>query len=359
MRLARFTAVLCLIAATAFPALAGQDAVQRVTALGRAYQSSEADRDSARRRAIIDALANAVLSGGAQLRGHTAMVNGRITSDLSILRPTGRVLSHQVIEEKFQNGIWFVSVLADVGSTPIGGCAARRQIVLSAEPPTFRAGRMAPAWAEQIGRSALNDVVRQIADHPGFDLSRFVDATQPRNAAMNYAALTQGTSVSAPGDHRLQSKGLVTMDGSNTVTITVELAFTGPDGIVARRDFSISTRTPKGGVLDVLSGIGRAKAERQLATGLAAQVEDYLDLLTCEAPSARVEMRGDQLSVPIGRRHGLTRASLAIIDDPDSGFGLLELKSLSRGQAVLKPIDPNRRPDSVAGKRVYFLDAGL
>lgn len=357
MRLARLFVILCLIGAFAFPAFAGQDAVMRVVSMGRAYQASEADRGSARRRALVDALASAVLSGGAQLRGHTAMANGRITSDLGILRPTGRVLSHQVIEEKFQNGIWFVSVAAEVGSTPVGGCAARRQIVVSAESPTFRGGR-GPAWADQAGRKALNDVVRQVADHPGFELDRFVDTAPVRNGAMNYATLTRGRSVPAPGDHRLRGNGRVATDGQN-VTLFVELAFTGPDGAVARREFATSTRKPKGGVLDVLAGAGRAKAERRLANGLRAEVDDYLDLLTCEAPSARVQMRGKQLSVPIGRRHGLNRAALAIVDDPEEGFGLLELVSLAKGQAVLRPIDATRPVSDFAGKRVYFLDAGL
>ena len=358
MALTRIMATAALVATLFAPASAVAGDTTQVVAMGRAYQASEADRETARRRAVVDALANAVLSGGAVLRGHTAMSNGRITSDFSILRPTGQVLAHRVIEERYENGIWFVSVSAEVGAQPVGGCASRRHMVLSAEPPRFRTDPRAPAWAEGLGRSLMNDVLDQVAQHPAISLDRIVDTNRAPNSALDYMTLTRGRSVQAAGDHRLQSAAGVSVNGGNIV-LSISLSFAGPDGRIGKRDFSASARQPKGGAMDIVSGASRRTAEDRLRRSLTQDIGEYLDLLTCEAPSAQIALSGSELSVPIGRRHGVGRAALGIVDDKGSNFGLLEITDLRNNRTVLRPIDPTKPLSGFAGMRVYFLDAGL
>ena len=84
-----------------------------------------------------------------------------------------------------------------------------------------------------------------------------------------------------------------------------------------------------------------------------------LDGLACEPAQARIVRRGEALSVPLGRRHGLTRASLAFVDDPNDRFGLLEVVELGQADVTLRPLDPTRAVQSFDGLRVYFLEAGL
>ena len=89
------------------------------------------------------------------------------------------------------------------------------------------------------------------------------------------------------------------------------------------------------------------------------EVRDRLDQLSCEPAHARIARQGDDLVVPVGRRHGLTRASLAFVDDPDDSFGLLEIVALQADSARLRPLDPTRGAPGFDGLRVYFLEAGL
>lgn len=358
MGLARFAAVAALMSTLIAPAPSAMADTAQVVAMGRAYQVSDADRETARRRAIVDALASAVLSGGAVLRGHTAMSTGRITSDLSILRPTGQVLSYAVIEERYENGIWYISLSAEVGAQPVGGCDRRRHMVVSAEPPRFKPDPRVPAWAEGLGRSVTTDIFDQIAQHPAIALERVVDTDRTPNSAIDYMTLTRGRAVQGAGDHRMQSVAGVSVDGGNIV-LSLRLSFVGPDGRIAQRDFLASTRQPKGGALDLVAGASRRTAEERLRNTLLRDVRDYLDLLTCEAPSAQIAWSGQTLSVPIGRRHGVGPMSLGIVDDANGEFGLLEIVEVKNSHAVLRPIDQTRNLDGYDGLRVYFLDVGL
>src|SRR6056297_884806 len=120
--LASWCCAMLMLAISATSGFAG-DATLWIEARGYAYPASAADRDSARRRAIGEALVSAALAGGSSLRGHTVTNKGRITSDLAILRPTGRVLSHRVLSAELVDGRWNVHVAAQVGPMTADTCS--------------------------------------------------------------------------------------------------------------------------------------------------------------------------------------------------------------------------------------------
>ena len=330
-----------------------------VEAEGRAYVASAADQDAARRRAIGEALISAALSGGATLRGHTAMDKGRITADLTILRPTGRILTHRVLSAQVQNGEWRVRVAAQVGPMPVGACASRRRLTVSATPPQIRVTPEASAWAEPLAQGVARDLMEVLRAHPDTDLDRIAPvAAAPVSAALDYTALTRGQSLPAPGDHRLSQS--ITVDRkANRLRLTLDLSVTGPDGSTLARRFQREALVPRGGVVGYVAGQNRSRAEADLTAGLLAEVRAMLDGLACQPAEARLALGADGLSVPLGRRHGVTRASLAFVDDPNDGFGLLEVISLDNHRTVLRPLDPTRAPASFNGLRVYFVEAGL
>lgn len=330
-----------------------------VEAEGRAYVASAADQDAARRRAIGEALVSAALSGGATLRGHTAMDKGRITADLTILRPTGRILTHRILSAQLQDGQWLVRVAAEVGPMPVGACASRRRMTVSATPPQIRVAPEASAWAEPLAQGLARDLMDLLRAHPDTDLERIapVSAT-PVAAALDYTALTRGQSLPAPGDHRMSHSITVDRQGK-ALRLTLDLSMTGQDGSTVTRRFQREAVVPRGGVVGYVAGQSRSRAEADLTAGLLQEVRAMLDGLACQPAEARLALGADGLSVPLGRRHGLTRASLAFVDDPNDGFGLLEVINLDNRHTTLRPLDPTRAPASFNGLRVYFVEAGL
>jgi hypothetical protein len=351
-------AILLMLALGPVPVAAGE-ATLWIEAQGFAHVTSTADRDAARLRAIGEALVSAALAGGASLRGHTVMDKGRITADLSILRPTGRVLSHRVLSAELVDGQWRVRIAAQVGPMSSGACAARRRLTISATPPLVRVSPKVAAWIESLAQSVAHDLVDTLRRHPDADLDSIAPAVSgPVAATLDYAALTRGRAKPAAGDHRLRPSIVVEAAGKG-VRLTLTLALRGPDGERIERTFTRETAQHSGGVIGLISGPTRRRAEVDLTRGLMQEVRAMLDGLACEPAQARVVWRGDALSVSLGRRHGLTRASLAFVDDPNDRFGLLEVVELGQAHVTLRPLDPTRAAQSFDGLRVYFLEAGL
>ena len=331
----------------------------RVEATGHAFVASPADRDAARRRAIGEALISAALSGGATLRGHTVLDKGRITADLAILRPTGRILSHELLSAELYGAEWRVRVAAIVGHAPEGPCAARRRLTVSATPPDITVAPDAPAWAAPLARRLALDVAQALRSHPGTTLDSVApNPDRPVAAALDYTALTRGTSAPRPGDHQLQQRIAVTAE-PGTVHLALDIAFLGPDGRLVRRSIARVAKAPKGGTAGYLTGASRSAAEAALSAGVIDDLRGHLSDLSCRAPAARLAVSAGRIEVPIGTQHGLTRASLAFVDDQGDGFGLLEIVALHGRSAVLRPLDPTRGTAEFDGARVYFLEAGL
>ncbi|WP_297773275.1 hypothetical protein [uncultured Roseovarius sp.] len=241
--------------------------------------------------AIGEALVTAAVAGGASRRGHTVMDKGRTTADLSILRPTGRVLSHRVLSAELLEGQWRVRVAAQVGSVSAGACAARRRLTISATLPVVRVSTKVFAWAEPMAQSVAHDFIDTLHRHPDAGLDSIASAASgPVAAALDYAALTRGRAEPAVGDHRLRPSIVIEAAGKG-VRLTLTLALRGPDG------------------------------QR--------------------------------------RRHGLTCASLAFVDDPNDRFDLLDMAEPGNRHVTLRPLDPTRHAQSFEGLLVYFLEAGL
>ncbi|WP_417726997.1 flagellar assembly protein T N-terminal domain-containing protein [Roseovarius sp.] len=351
--------LLVLLGSLVCAAAGAKDARLWVEAEGRAYVTAPDDQDAARRRAVGEALVSAALSGGASLRGHTAMTKGRITADLTILRPTGRILSHRILSAALQDGQWLVRVAAEVGPMPVGACASRRRLTVSATLPQIRVTPEASAWAEPLAQGLARDLMEVLRAHPDTDLERIAPvAVTAVTAALDYTALTRGQSVPAAGDHRMTQSITVDRQGA-VLRLTLDLALIGPDGTALQRRIERQAKAPRGGVVGFVAGQNRSRAEAELTAGVLQEVRAMLDGLACQPAEARLVLSGDGLTVPLGRRHGLTRASLAFVDDPNDGFGLLEVVVLGNRETTLRPLDPSRAPASFNGLRVYFVEAGL
>lgn len=352
-------ALLMLLAATApVPAGTSETAI-RVETVGNAFVINAADRDTARIRALSEALASAAFSGGATLRGHTVLDKGRITADLSILRPVGRVLSYQTLSAALENGMWTVRISAVVGPAKTGLCASQRRLTISATPPRITVAPDAPSWSGAVAQNLALDLVETLRRHPAVDLDRIAPTrTLQVSESLDYTTLTRGASRPAPGDHRMGQE-IAVRRSNTTLDLTLFVTLHAQDGTVLRRELRQSTRIPKGGLTGLLTTPSRSKVEASLRAVMTRSVNALLEELTCQPVQARLNMAGGTLQAPLGKRHGLTRSALAFVEDRNDGFGMLEIVSLTRDEVRLRPLDPTRHVASFDGLRVYFVEVGL
>ncbi|PWR02581.1 hypothetical protein DKT77_10330 [Meridianimarinicoccus roseus] len=344
-------------------ARAGNDRTLWVEATGIAAIRSTADSDSARRRALADALLTAALAGGAELKGYTAMDRGVITADLSILRPRGRILRHQLLDAHREGAYWKVRVRAQVGEATPLNCGGNRQLVVTAYAPAIQVSPAAPAWSAAFASTLAVRLVDLLDRHPATHLDRVTDRSRPTeempvNAAFDYTSLTRGPIVQRGGDTAFETVIEIRASGQ-TVTMHTELRFTEGTGRVVRREIGTETVVPQLHSLSQLNGRPRARAEADLAGTIEKTFTGMLDALACQPPEARLSVAGDLVTAPIGSRHGLRRGALAVIVDPSQNFGFLEVLAIDRESVALEPLDPTRRPSQLNGLRVEFLEAGL
>lgn len=333
-----------------------------VQASGQAVIATAGDSDAARRRALGEALVTAALAGGAELIGYTAMSQASITRDLTVLRATGQVLSHRVIEARQDGQTWLIQIEAEVAPLSARHCAGGRTLALSIEAPAVTTAPQAPAWAGALAGQVAHDLVAVASGHPRVDFDGVIAAGSPRPvaAALDYTALTRGVARSGPGAHvlRLSLAIAPAQGGATALGLTVDMALTGPDGHVLRRRVDTRTNAPRGEGLDLLTGRSRGRAERDLAQGVAQALTALLDQAGCEAPSAILAGGAAGLTVDIGRRHGLTPGSLGFVEGAAPGDGLLEITDLAAGHATLRPLDPTVNAAGLVGARVRFVDTG-
>jgi hypothetical protein len=133
------------------------------------------------------------------------------------------------------------------------------------------------------------------------------------------------------------------------------------NGEVSRQTFQREATLSKSAILGRLAELtqrDRITMTKALTKGLKDSFTRLLDAKACDPITARLAAaEKESLSVPIGRRHGLSRATIAFTADRDSTTTLLEIVELSADRAILRPLDPGLSTAALAGRPVRFVEA--
>ncbi len=367
IRLATVATVLLSLALPVSAANKNDQAVW-IEAWGHAAPARGESQDSVKRRALIDALVNAGLQGGATIRGYTYMDKSNIVADRALMLAKGRVMRHKVLSSNFDGNLWQVRVQALVGPVPAGYCGSKRSLVISAHAPTYRMSPSVPAFTLPMAQNVYKEMLYTIERNPATRLERVMASTgressTVRASGMDYNSLTRGTAPSSvPGDHVLRvtfNGDVVLKNAMQTVVLNIDIDMRESNGNIRTHRIQRAAPVPKNTTLHGLTLRTRTTTEALLLRGVGEEFNSVLSALGCEPPAARVNFAGNTLSVPVGARHGITRGALAVLEDPNDSFGLLEIIKLENNRAVLRPLDPTRSAASFAGRLVYFMEAGL
>ncbi|MBC2834802.1 flagellar assembly protein T N-terminal domain-containing protein [Paragemmobacter straminiformis] len=340
-----------------------------IEAKGFAVQSGAEDAASAKRRAVADALLMAALSGGADVRAHTAVDRSVVTSDLLIVRPVGRVKEHRLISATRNGDTWEVVLQARVGLGPDAACDARRKLVITAFAPEIEVSPYAPAWAAPLAQEVANDLVRQVERHPSVELVRVTDRAMTRADArretVDYMVLTKGSVRLGPGEHGFVPAIRLDMGGSGRrpeLRLSLEMRLVGGSGEETRQAVERSVALPGVsplGRLAVLVEPDRRQMAGKLTAGLDRAMTALLDVETCKPVLAYMAVSGHEISAPVGRRQGLTKGAIAFTADADGSTEMLEVVALGAEGVTLRPLDPNRPAKAFAGRPVRFFETGV
>lgn len=335
-----------------------------VEVTGSAPIQGASDLDAARRRALADALLSAAFAGGAAVQGHSAMSLARMTSDVLIVRPVGRVLTYQLLGQQRSGDHWHVTIRAQVGQPVAGECHDRRALVLTVYPPELQVSPSAPAWAEALVHQIAAELLRQTQNRQEIaeiTLARFLPDKDPSRDSTDWRALTQGDGRVAAGGHGLHIR-LGIAPGNKRLNLQLRLQLDGPAGerMVQSHDADIRLAGPS--LLGRAAPLAQHDRERlayDLGRGAVPALQALFRQAGCQPVRALITHAAGRLEVASGRVHGLTRASLAFTIDRDQSVEMLEIKQLSERSAQLAPLDATRPVASFAGRAVRFMDTGI
>ncbi|WP_194096949.1 hypothetical protein [Marivivens aquimaris] len=361
---------LIIVAALLFATTAAAERTVWVEAEGIGFVSAPNDTDSARRRAVADALLNAALMGGASVHGHTVVNMTRVERDLTIVQALGRVLRHEQISAVLNGNMWQVRIKALVGDEAQTMCRAANLLHVITYRPEVRVSPNAPAFTQVVAQDVLQTLYGVLDRHPQTASLRITDRTMPRGlsdmrARRDYTVLTQGDVRLTTGDWGfIPALEIYTVaDGrGQAIEMRLTLDLVSSDNQVHRQEIIRRTKLP-GPTL--ISGLGtltqntRAQMVAELTSGVGAAFDELLDIQACTPLQATVTMSGNELITNLGSRQGLSRGAIAFTMDRGNSIEMLEIVQITDRYTTLRPMDPTRPASAFVGRPVQFVETGL
>ncbi|MHA7849736.1 flagellar assembly protein T N-terminal domain-containing protein [Roseovarius sp.] len=349
--------VLGLIGMSSAPARAQPDTVE---ALGVAYILGPADIDAAQRRALGDALVAAALQGGSRIRGISVLDRGTIRTDLTILEMAAEVTGYRILSRTRHENRWEVRIAARVKPPTAQYCRGNSHLVVTMRPPRIAVTPSSPAWAEEAAAHLAQSITDKVRTNPHATLDGIVAERSTRvQAGMDYASLMRGQSSPGKGNSILETSiSIAPTKGISHIGVELQLTMLGPDGAKSINTTVKRFILPKSTMFRALEGPVRQQATLRIAE-LDSVVDGFLQKLACQPPAAYLALEGDHLSIPLGRRHGITADSIGIPDLTSNGLILLEVVRVEPSRTLLRPLDPSIPARHFAKRRVYLVKAGF
>lgn len=357
-------ALALLLALWTAPA-AAQDAIWIETE-GFGTVNAAGDTDSARRRALADALLNAALAGGAYVQGHTVISLSVVERDMLIVRPTGQVMRHQIISANLNGNLWTVRIRALVGPGGLTQCDAPQRMHVITYAPDVYVSPNAPAWTGVIAQDAVQTLYGTLDRHPHVSSLRITERPIPASmgddrAARDYVTLTAGDIRLQSGDYGFVPRLRVdtVQEGRATYArLQMDMTLFTTEGVATREVVTRQVRLAGPTLLGnaaVLTEQTRNQMMGELRRGLGQAFERLLSVQSCTPLAATVARNGNTLTVNVGHRHGLTQGAIAYTADSNATVDMLEIVSISNRTATLRPLDPTQPVSAFDGRAVRFI----
>lgn len=360
-----------MMAALMLGPVAAQGGVSVIETVGRAVATGVASPTELRRRALEEALYDAAMAGGAQVRGYSALAGAQMVAERLVVQPASRILDYAILSETKVGDVLEVRVRAHVGElAPQAACSGSRVLEIAAWEPQVSVAPDAPAWMQPVAAEAGQRLITAMADLKGVALTRMGAPAPDRPARIaagfDYAALTGSVARrDAPPDHlslisQIALQRLRGPDGTR-LEMRATSRLLRPDGSEAARDEAVASvampRTSPFATLDRLATRSREALAEDLLRGLRPHVEGLIRAEACKPLTAPLAAGPEgTLTLPFGRRHGITRQHLAYTDGAQTPYTLLEVVDLAERTVTLRPIDRGRAVPELVGAPARFAE---
>lgn len=367
--------LLSVVAFTLGSESARADSFRFAETTGRAVIMGPESQQEARLLALEEALYLAALEGGAKINGFSAVMGSTAIDDHFVVQPATRILDYTVTNEMVDDTHYTVSIRAAIGALPRSSCAMRRTINMTVFKPQITQAPDTPAFTGPMATKVMNQMLEIMRATPGIKARMAVDTDlNPAKLARktddyDYQALTTGVIRVKSGDFAViprihlssEKESSLIRGNSHQIKMQIELAFFAGESYAPADSYMVDTvlLTERQTLLRTVNVLTRPK-RTELLSGMMAPVagfvSDMANDIQCQPLTARLEVTGNRLSVPIGSHHGMRMNALAVASGTDTPWQMMRVDSVERMTSTLVPLNSNRDLQRLAGSTVEFME---
>ena len=338
----------------------------------------EGDIETAKKRALDDALYMASLQAGAKVDGYSSVNTNTSLNENILIRPSSSIKDFVIIEEKEDSTHFLVKIrafLVSVNETQ--NCDAREQINLSYLRPYFRVSSSLPAYSQKFPSIISSNIYKNLKefknlnlrDLTGFDFNPKILANKPLE--LDYASLVEGEGDSIKsgefGLHPIininRGKGRLTRF-SDELIINLKLnIYEGPrlnliDSL--NYTFSIYLGNETGySHVDAFYRVPYDKITSLISKSLSKIQFRVIDQLKCHPLEAKAEIVKGVLTVPIGINQGLEIGNVGYVSRNNINHSMndwvaVTVKKTSGNFSILDILNPSNKKEDLNGKIIRF-----
>ena len=373
-----FSSLLFLLFFTTF--LVAQDFSHReIVTNGRAVIIDN-DEETAKKRALDEALYLASLQAGAKIDGYSTVDKTTSLNENLLIRPSSSIKDFVILEEKKDLTHYTVKIRAfAVGISDVMSCSKRETINLSYLRPHFSVSSRLPAFSQNLPSLISNNIFKnlkkfenlRLKDFTNFDFDSNDLANKP--LGLDYISLVEGKGGAIKsGEFGLHPtitissrKGVLTRF-SNTLKVNLDLnIYEGPKLKIVDSlsyQFSIFLGNETGYPhIDGFYKVPYDKITHLISKSLSKIQFRVIDKLKCQPLEATAELVKGVLTVPLGLNHGLNIGNVGYISKNNPNHSMndwvaVTVKKTSGDFSILDILNPSNRKEDVNGKIIRFMN---
>jgi len=373
-----FTTLLFIL--ISFTALLANDFSHEVAiAEGRAV-IIDGDEETAKKRALDDALYLASIQAGAKIDGYSSVdVNTNLKESL-LIRPSSSITDFVVLEEKADETHYTIKIKAYLVSvSDLMNCSKRDFINVSYLRPHFSVSSKLPAWSQNLPNKISSDIfsnLKKIQEISLFDSTNFNFNPNQKNVtdiSLDYENLVEGNKTNIKhGEFSIHPTILLSSANGRVTRISEEILvninlkiYEGPsyklvDSVNYKFSLILGNNTGYQH-LDAFYRVPMGKLTELFERSLSKLQYRILDKLKCYPLEAKINLQGDFLTVPLGTNQGLKNGKVGFVSSSNSNHSMndwivVTVQDSRKDFSVLEILNPSNKKEDINGKIIRFMN---
>ena len=374
-----FTTLLILLF-TATAILAEDFFHKVVIADGRAV-IIDGDKETAKKRALDDALYLSSIQAGAKVDGFSSVDTNTNLKENLLVRPSSIIKDFVILEEKSDETHYSIKIKAYlIGVNDYINCSKRNNLNISYLKPHYSVSSKLPAWTNnlpfQISRGIFSNLDKiqeiNISDSTNYNFNPN-GLPSAQAATLDYENLVEGKSkILKNGEFGIHSTIILTRGDGRLTRFTNELMvninlkiFEGPQyKTVDSLDYSFSLLLGNSTGykhLDAFYSVPVDKITELLSRSISKLQFRVLDQLRCYPLEAKIQLQNDNLIVPLGTSQGLKNGKVGFVSNSNSNISMQDwvvvtVKQSGKDFSILEILNPANKKEDINGRIIRFIN---